>query len=401
MIVHTPESGGMSAERLRRLDQAIARRMEAGELAGAAACVARMGRVVHFRAQGMADRERGVPIAEDTIYRMYSMTKPVTAAALLTLLEEGRFQLDDPASAFIPELGSLKVLSRVTPDGPQVEELRRPVTFRHLLTHTAGFCYPNAGGSGAEKLLAASFPTDATAEFAMDLDQAVKTLCGVPLAHQPGEGWTYGLSIDVVGRLIEVIAGRPLDLFLQERIFGPLAMRDTGFSIPEEKRGRAAIVYGKGPGGTLDRVAWATDVYFKKPLFLSGGGGLVSTAEDYLRFALMLLNGGELDGQRVLGRRTVKLMMQNHVPQIMGLPSVSSGDAFGLGYGYGLGGRVMLEEYAGLFGSVGTYGWSGMACTDFLVDPKEGIVALFLAQAIPWPPSIMEQFRTLVYQALV
>jgi CubicO group peptidase (beta-lactamase class C family) len=401
MIIHTPESMGLSSTRLQRLDESFRRRIEAGELMGVATCVARMGRVVHFHAQGMADREKGLPLAEDAIYRMYSMSKPVTAVALLTLLEEGRFQLDDPVSAFIPELGSLKVLKGMTAKGPEVEELKRPVSIRHLFTHTAGFCYPSPQGSDAEKLLAKEVVTDATVDITMKLEEAVSRIARVPLAHQPGEGWTYGLSIDVLGRVIEVISGKTLDAFLQERIFGPLGMTDTGFFAPEEKHGRLAAVYGKNAKGVLERVPWATDAYHAKPLFLSGGGGLVSTAEDYMRFALMLLNGGELDGARILGRRTVKLMTLNHVPQLMDLPAVKSGMAFGLGYGYGLGGRVMLEEYPGLYGSAGTYGWSGMAGTDFFVDHKEGLTALYMTQIIPWPPAMMEQFRTFVYQALV
>ncbi len=183
--------------------------------------------------------------------------------------------------------------------------------------------------------------------------------------------------------------------------FDPLGMVDTDFRVPEAKHNRLAVVYGRSDKGRLERVAWATDAFRKKPALLSGGGGLISTAEDYMRLACMLANGGELDGVRILGRRTVKLMAENHIPGLMGLPRVRDGSAFGLGCGYGLGGRVVVEEYAGLFGSAGTYSWDGLAGTSFFVDPREEMTALFLTQITPWPPAMVEQFKTLVYQALV
>jgi CubicO group peptidase (beta-lactamase class C family) len=400
MVIHEPVSAGMSARRLRRLDEAYARRIEAGELMCAASCVARRGRVVHFHVQGMADRELGTPLAEDTIHRLFSMSKPVTAVAALTLLEEGRFQLDDPVSAYIPELGRLKVLRRLTDDGPQVEEPRRPVTVRHLFTHTAGFCYPDSRGSGAERLLASAMGSEAIICLPMDLARLMTVLASVPLACHPGEDYEYGLSIDVLGRLIEVVSGRPLDEALQERVFGPLGMADTGFFVPEGKHGRLAAVYEKDEAGGLRRMPSYTDAFNRKPLFLSGGGGLVSTAEDYLRFGLMLQNGGELDGARVLGRRTVRLMTLNHIPHLMRLPAIRSGRAFGPGYGYGLGGRVLVDERAGLWGSAGSYGWNGALGTLFFVDHAQEVAAMLLTQIDAWPPSHYEQFRTLVNQAI-
>jgi CubicO group peptidase (beta-lactamase class C family) len=226
-------------------------------------------------------------------------------------------------------------------------------------------------------------------------------LVKAPLAHQPGARFTYGFSIDVLGRLIEVLSGKPLDVFLERRIFGPLGMRDTFFAVPAEKKDRLAVVYGKGRDGTLQRNDLVSRGYEMAPRFLSGGGGLYSTAPDYLAFAQMLTNGGELGGARILGRRTVDLMRSCHVPQIMDLPSVRDGSAFGPGCTYGLGGRVVADDSKGLFGSVGTYGWDGAAGTTFLTDPQEELTALFFTQVSPWPAGIHEQFKTLVYQALV
>ena len=233
------------------------------------------------------------------------------------------------------------------------------------------------------------------------LEGWISRLVKAPLAHQPGAGWTYGFSIDVLGRLIEVISGKPFDAFLKERLFGPLGMPDTDFYAPPEKHSRLAKVYGMRPEGGLERVEWSTNGYHRKPGFLSGGGGLVSTAADYLRFAQMLLNGGELDGERVLGRRTVRAMGQNHASRLP-YPVFPAEWRRHLGCAMGLGVRTVADEAAvGINGSLGTIGWSGLATTDFWVDPQEELIGLFLAQMIPGPGAVHDQCMTLVYQALV
>jgi CubicO group peptidase (beta-lactamase class C family) len=400
-MVHTqPEAVGLSSARLARIGAAIRRRIERREIAGAIAVVARRGRIAHLECHGLMDVEAARPMAPDTILRMYSMTKPVTAVAALTLHEEGWFELDDPASAFLPELGGLKVLKSMGERGPELEGLARPVSIRHLFTHTSGICYPNPEGSPAEKLLALEAGNLGNAEEHPS-EELVKWMARAPLAHQPGAGWTYGFSTDVLGRLVEVVSGKPLDAFLEERLFSPLGMRDTAFFVPEEKHARLAKVYGPDKEGKLAPVPWSNAAFHAKPRFLSGGGGLVSTAGDYLRFALMLQGGGELDGERVLGRRSVRLMMSGHIPQLAELPAVKQGTAFGPGHTFGLGGRVLVDEAIGLRGSAGTYGWDGMASTTFWVDPREELVGMLLPQAIPGPANLHEQFRTLVYQALV
>jgi CubicO group peptidase (beta-lactamase class C family) len=395
-----PEEVGLSSARLSRIDPVMQRRVDQGELAGVITVVARKGKIAHLKCFGMMDIESRKPMQPDAILRFYSMSKPITSAALLTLYEEGCFQLDDPVSAFIPELKELKVLRRMTPAGPELEYPVRPVTIRHLFTHTSGICYPNPEGSPAEKLLAEAMGPHEGGDEGGSLADWIPLLAKAPLAHQPGEAWTYGFSIDVLGRLAEVISGKPFDEFLQERLFGPLGMVDTGFYAPPDKAERLAKVYGLRKEGGLELVEWSTNAFSRKPKFFSGGGGLVSTAMDYLRFAQMLLNGGALDGVRVLGRKIVALMASNHVPQLA-LPCIQEGWAFRLGYTMGLGMRVVVDEAAsGLSGSVGSFTWAGLAATDFWVDPREELIGLFLPQAIPGPAGMHEQYRVLVYQAL-
>jgi CubicO group peptidase (beta-lactamase class C family) len=399
MNAATPESVGMSPERLARLDAVFARRIESRELPGVATMVARRGSVVHAHVQGMADIETGKPLAEDTIYHIYSMTKPVTAVALLTLMEEGLFQLDQPAADFIPELGSLTVLVKTGTKPARRVKLARPVTFRHLFTHTSGFCYPAKKGTPVEKLMAVEMGGDDFREVPLTLEQWMKKVVRVPLAHQPGEGWTYGFSIDVLGRLVEVLSGMTFDRFLQRRLFVPLGMPDTSFAVPEEKLPRIATVYRNDGRGGLEKAEIENRGYGTRPAFISGGGGLFSTPRDYIRFAQMLVNGGELEGVRILGRRTVDLMCMSHVAGLP-IPPEKKADAFSPGFTFGLGGRVVEDESVGLQGSRGTYSWDGLACTTFFADPREELAALFFTQISTWPPRIHEQFRTLVYQAL-
>ncbi len=393
-----PEAVGLSGARLARIGTVLRARIGRGDLAGAIAVVARKGGVAYLRCEGLMDVEAGKPMAQDAILRFYSMSKPVTAAAILMLYEEGYFQLDDPVSAFIPEFKDLKVLVRMADSGPELADLQRPVTFRHLFTHTSGLCYPNPEGTPAEKLLAEAMGgprEDYT------LEEWIPRLVKGPLVHQPGADWTYGFSIDVLGRLVEVISGQPFDVFLKERLFAPLGMVDTDFYVPPEKHSRLAKVYSRRESGGFEVVDWSNDAFWTKPKFFSGGGGLVSTAADYLCFAQMLVNGGALDGNRLLGRRTVRLMASGHIPQLMNQPRFAEGRAFGPGCTFGLGGRVFMDEAVGLYGSAGTYSWDGMACTTFWADAKEELVGMLLPQMISWPVALHEQFKVSVYQALI
>jgi CubicO group peptidase (beta-lactamase class C family) len=396
-----PESVGLSGKRLGRIGEAVQRRIDKGEIAGAVSVVARKGKVAHLLCQGASDVEAGVPMRPDTLFRIYSMSKPVTAAALLTLYEEGHFKLDDPIGSFIPELSHFNVVTGGSLEAPILVPLETPVTLRQLFTHSAGICYPNQAGTLAERLMEQAVMGPQHEEADGPLDEFVRRLARAPLAHQPGAAWTYGFSTDVLGRLIEVISGKSFDAFLSERIFTPLGMEDTFFFVPPEKHDRLGKVYAPRAGGGVEVVEWATHAFSTKKLFLSGGGGLVSSASDYLQFASMLLGSGELDGVRVLGRRTVDLMFSGHIPQLMDRPEIRDGSAFGPGQTYGLGGRVLVDESKGLFGSIGTYGWDGLASTTFWVDRKEELVAMLFPQMIPGPAGMHEQFRTLVYQALI
>jgi len=371
------------------------------ELAGAVSLVLRRGRIAHLESRGLMDLESRRPMTEDAILRFYSMSKPVTAVALLTLYEEGLFQLDDPVSAYIPEFASFKVFKAMGPKGPELEDLARPVTVRHLFTHTSGLCYPDPKASPVSMLMSEAMGGPGDAADRADLAGWIPLLAKAPLAHQPGAGYTYGFSIDVLGRLVEVLSGKAFDAFLRERVLDPLGMVDTDFYVPTAKKERLAMVYARRKEGGLEPVDWSNNAYWKKPRFLSGGGGLVSTAADYLRFARMLLGGGELDGVRILGRKTVDLMASCHIPQLMDRPEVKEGRWFGpSGHTYGLGGRVVARE-EGLFGSVGTYSWDGMAGTTFWVDFREDLVGMLLPQMIPGPPGLSWRFRSLVYQSLI
>jgi CubicO group peptidase (beta-lactamase class C family) len=395
-----PESVGLSSGRLARLDAHFEERIRRREIPCAATLVSRKGRLVHASVQGMADIEHGTPLAPDTIHHIYSMSKPITAVALLMLMEEGVFHLDQPAADFLPEMAGMQVIASMDGDRPVLVPLARPISIRHLFTHTSGICYPAAGGTPAERLLAGVLGEKDFREPEMNLREWMTRLVRSPLAHQPGEGWTYGFSIDVLGRLVEVMAGTTFDRFLEERLFRPLGMADTFFAIPDAKLPRLAVVYADDGNGGLTVNAPASRAYGVKPAFFSGGGGLFSTAPDYLRFAQMLVNSGSLDGVRILGRATVDLMCRSHIPQLANLASVKDGTAFGQGCTFGLAGRVVVDESRGLNGSAGTYSWDGLAATTFFVDRREELTALFFTQVNPWPARLHEHFRTLVNQAL-
>jgi CubicO group peptidase (beta-lactamase class C family) len=414
-VVDKPADLGLSAERLARIGPFFEERyVRRGALAGVLTAVARRGQLAHLSCSGVREVSTGAPLNPDTIFRAYSMTKPIVSVALMTLYEEGRFQLDDPVSRFIPEFAELRVWDDGTPLAYRTVYPERPMQIRDLLTHTSGLTYGFMARHpvdalyrrrGVEGRTAALAPMED--EPSVDLAEMVAKLAELPLQFSPGTRWNYSVSTDVCGHLVEVISGQPLDRFLAARVFEPLRMVDTGFAVRAEQADRLAACYAVTAADKLavaDPVA--TSSYRSMPTFLSGGGGLVSTAADYLRFTLMLLNGGELDGARVLGRKTVEFMTLNHLPTGGDLASMGQrvfSETTYEGIGFGLGFSVMLDPArAAVVGSVGEYAWGGAASTMFWVDPREELVGLLLTQLIPsssYP--LRREMKALTYQALI
>jgi CubicO group peptidase (beta-lactamase class C family) len=396
-----PEEVGMSSERLGRIRTAMQRYVDKGLVPGVVTLVARRGRIVHFDALGFRDVEAKAPMTTDTIFRIASMTKPIASVALMMLYEEGHFLLSDPISKFLPEFSSLKVALVAPPEerigAPyKLVPAARPITMKHVLTHTAGFPNSYRGITQSEYLKSAAQrkPGDTMAD-------SVKRLAAMPLNFHPGDAWEYGPATDVVGRLVEVISGLTLDDFLQKKIFVPLKIKDTHFYLPQSKLSRFAANYQpddkNGNRIKLVEAPNAESRYVKEPhVYFSGAGGLVSTAADYVRFHQMMLNGGELDGVRLLGRKTVELMTANHIGD---LPIWLTGP----GYGFGLGYSVVRDVGAsGQPGSIGQYGWGGAFCTYFQVDPKEELIAIVMTQVRPYDHlNIRQEFWMLASQAIV
>lgn len=419
-----PSREGISAERLQRITDHMNARVDKGIMVGGQGVIARNGRVVYNKTYGMADREQARLMEEDAIYRIYSMTKPITAVALMMLYEEGHFFLNDPVAMYIPELGDLKVAvstadsqagavsDGTTSTGGGVGDenqtgltrapLRQP-TIRDLLRHTAGFTYGIFGDTEVDKLY-----REAKLFEAKDLEEFVTILGTLPLQYEPGSRWHYSVSVDVQGRLVEAISGMSFGEFLRQRIFEPLEMHDTSFVLPAEKLDRLTQIY--APEGTKVGYdgAWqrsrsqklevadarVSEGYLERGKFESGGGGLLSTSNDYMRFSLMMLNGGELDGVRLLSPKSVQLMTRSHtgkLPTPFGRPGV----AFGLGFAV-----VMDSGQVGEIGSDGEYNWGGAAGTRFWIDPDEDLVGLFMVQSIPHQTRLGPEFHTLTYQAI-
>jgi CubicO group peptidase (beta-lactamase class C family) len=398
---------GLSRERLERVRAALAATVERGELAGGVVLVARRGEVAYFEAVGLADQASRRPMRRDSIFRIASMTKPVTSVAALMLLEEGRFQLSDPVARYIPQLGGLKVLRDPTGPLDAVEDLAREMTIRDLLTHTSGLTASFMGEAPIHQAYEKQGITGSRTPH--DPATFIARLATLPLAHQPGTRFAYGTSTDVLGHLVAVVSGQPFEAFLAERIFEPLGMGDTGFVVPAAKLERLTTRYAPAEGGGLQVTdPGGPDSLWARPRrFASGAGGLVSTAPDYLRFAQMLANGGELDGVRLLGRKTVELMTLPHLTaqerEVTFLARVFPGVSFGLGVS-------VLEDVArrGLPGSVGSFGWGGAAGTHFWVDPHEQLIGILMVQLQPQvllratpAPFNARHFELLTYQALV
>ncbi|HEX5378339.1 MAG TPA: serine hydrolase domain-containing protein [Phenylobacterium sp.] len=399
-----PEALGFSGDRLKRLDAFLARKyIEPGLIPCAQVQILRNGKLVHETVQGHADRERGKPLSRDTVYRIYSMTKPITSVAFMMLVEEGLVALDDPVSRFIPEWKGLGVYSAGL--GPYLTTPPvRPMQMVDLLRHTSGLTYgfqTRSNVDAAYRKLKIADPTGP-----LDMDGFVAELAKLPLEFSPGEAWNYSISTDVLGVLVQRISGKPFGQFLQDRIFGPLGMTETGFTVRPDQSARFAACYNAKPGGGMTlQDDPETSAYLKAPNFQSGGGGLVSTADDYMKFCRMLLGRGELDGQRLLAPKTLKLMASNHLPGGQDLTHLSRSlfsEATNAGVGFGLGFAVTFDPVkAMLTSSPGEFYWGGAASTAFWIDPVEDVAVVFMTQLMPsstYP--IRRELRTLVYSAL-
>jgi CubicO group peptidase (beta-lactamase class C family) len=389
-----PEDVGMSSERLGRVKAVMQRYVDRREVAGAVTLVARHGRVVHLESVGHRDAEAAAPMTADSIFRLASMTKPIVTVAALMLYEQGEFQLTDPVSKWLPEFQSMQLIQPGAVPGTYTLTIARtPITIKHVMTQTAGL--QNSDGVLAaeyQKVAPRSVPNDTLGAF-------VSRLAAMPLNFEPGTQWHYGPSgtaTNVVGRLVEVISKQGLERLLTERIFRPLQMNDTYFYLPEAKLARFTVLYRPGAGNRIeiDERPTTESLYYRERTYFSGSGGLVSTASDYFRFQQMLLNGGEFDGVRLLGRKTVELMTANHTGTLH--------TATAPGYGFGLGVQVVTDVGAtAQLGSIGTYGWGGAQGTIMFNDPVEQIAAAMMIQLRPYAHlNIRRDFRTLTYQAL-
>lgn len=396
---------GLDLNRLNR----IAGHMEdkylaTGKLPCAVTLVAREGRIVWQQAQGLMDVERGKPAQLDTLFRIYSMTKPITSIALMQLYEQGRFLLDDPVHKYIPSWSNLRVYkSGIYPDFVTTPT-QRPMTIRDLLTHQAGLSY---GFSCRTNVDAAYRELKLDGHAGLTLEGLIDELSRLPLEFSPGTAWNYSLATDVCGYLVQLLSGKPLDTYFDEHIFKPLGMHDTFFSVPAEHLHRFAACYQHQPGDTFSLQDDPQSSHFaRRHGYLSGGGGLISTISDYHRFAQALANGGELDGTRIIGRKTLEFMRMNHLPGNTDLPSISTGGFSETPYdgsGFGLGFAVKTDiAKSQTIGSPGEYGWGGMAGTTFFIDPVEDLVVIFMTQLIPSSAYMVRQeLRALVYGALI
>jgi CubicO group peptidase (beta-lactamase class C family) len=391
-----PETLGLDSERLGRINRAMQGYVDQGKLPGAITIVARRGEIAHAGCVGWMDLEAKVPVRLDTLYPIFSMTKPVTSVALMMLYEEGRFHLFDPVSKFIPEFKGVQVYVKTDGEAPELTDAEREITIHDLLTQVAGLMSDFWLDPSLTRLVeeAGLYQPDLT------LQEFTNRLSKLPLIHQPGQAWRYGDAYEVLARLIEVISNTPFAAYLKQRIFEPLGMEDTGFGIAEEQQDRVAKYYGFSETGGL--VEAVESPRFRPSSIPRGGFGLVSTASDYMRFAQMLLNGGELDGVRLLGRKTVQYMTRNHLPRELLPLQIAPGWELP-GYGYGLGFGVVTDAVQSkVMGSEGQYFWDGIEGTWFWVDPTEELIGLIMLRMEPWTwIPVCYAFQVLTYQAIV
>ncbi|MEI8646954.1 serine hydrolase [Paraglaciecola sp. Hal342] len=389
-----PKKVGMSQARLERIEPAMQAFVDEQKLAGTLTLVARKGKVVHVEGVGYRDREAKAPMSEDTIFRIYSMTKPITAVAALTLWEQGKFQMNDPVSKYLPELANLKVYAGMDGENMVLEDTSKVMTIKQLFTHTAGFSY-GFTQSPVDKL----YQQSALFSGQIKRQDLLKEVAKLPLNHQPGSKWNYSIGTDIIGILVERLSGQTLGAYFEQHIFEPLEMDDTGFYVPEDKQDRLAQIYViNQQGQTVPMENEPLGDYLSAPEIESGGGGLVSTIEDYYIFTQMLLNGGEYQGKRILGRKTVEYMRTNHLPtSLIPFEPTSTGE------GYGLAMSVTVDEQgANTMGSAGDYGWAGAASTYFRIDPKEQMIVISMTQLMPSSYfSYNKDFKNIAYQALI
>lgn len=406
LIEAAPEAVGMSSARLRHVSRIVQGYVDDRRLAGAISMVARRDRLVHFETYGLMDAEAGTPMRPDAIFRMASMTKPIASVALMTLYEEGRFQLDTPIYEFIPAFKDVKVFAGGSADSYDVRRPTQSITMRHILTHTAGL-EPAVGTTPVTEIYRRTGITEPSPMGT--LAERAAALASVPLAYDPGTRFTYGLATDLVGRVCEVLAGMPIDRFLDERVLGPLQMTDTSFHVGGAKRARLAASYDQTKDGAPTFVASPQSAdarYAESATFFSTAGGLTSTASDYLRFCRMLARGGELDGERILGPRTLRFMASNHLPGGVELdsmiPHAVSPTWIAPGTGFGLGFAVLLDAArAQVLGTPGEFYWGGARSTAFFVSPAEDLIMIFLTQLGGSNYAIRRQLRVATYQALI
>ena len=424
-----PENVGLNADRLKYLSEHFDRYVDEGKIPGYLVLIARRGKAAYLHRYGLRDVEAGLPVEEDTIFRIYSMTKPITSVGIMMLYERGLLQLDDPASAFIPAFKHLEVFESGDADSYQTIPAEREMTIRDLLTHTSGLTYEFFNAHPVDAMYRQRNLTGSNA-CEMSLAALVGHLGELPLVFSPGTRWNYSYATDVLGHVIEVISGQTLDRFFADEILEPLGMVDSAFSVAPDHVDRFAAGYERDGDGFRLTDTPRESLYLKPPIFLSGGGGLASTASDYLRFCQMMLNKGAFDGVRILGRKTVEFMTCNHLPNNVDLTSMgytlhgptrdaATGVRLGVRYnrrrggirtetrhdgiGFGLGGAVLLDPAAAhILGSPGEFTWGGAASTAFWIDPREEMTVIFLTQLIPSSSHpIRRELRVLANQAIV
>ncbi|MGB9747130.1 MAG: serine hydrolase domain-containing protein [Bacteroidales bacterium] len=387
---------GFDPVRLARIDSLCEHAVQKNILPNFVTFVARHGQIVHYKAYGYRNQEKNIPAQKDDIFRLASMSKAIVTVALMTLYEEGKFLLDDPLAKYIPAFSNMKVMENFDPvkGTYTTRPAKGQITIWHLLTHTSGIHYGDLSGN---KLYEKAGIPVLHCKDSLTIAQVVERLAAQPLMHDPGAGWTYGLNTDVVGRLVEIFSGKPLDVALKERIFDPLGMKDTWFYLPEKDYPRLVTLYGKEHPDSLLKLSendlFQTYAVSGAKTYFSGGAGLVGTIEDYARFCQMLLNKGTFNGKHILSRKTIDIMTMNQI-----------GD-FGVWGGenkFGLGFEIMTENFnRHILGSVGSFKWGGMYYTDYLIDPQEDMIFLFFTNVYPYAgPDLHQYFRIMVYQAL-
>jgi CubicO group peptidase (beta-lactamase class C family) len=396
LLTAKPKDVGLDSDKLQKAHDAVQALIDKKEVAGAVVAVARKGKVVMFEAFGESEAGSGKPMKTDSIVRIYSMSKPITTVAAMILVEEGKIGLDDPVSKYLPEFKNLRVLAGKDKSDETVEAKREP-TIRDLMRHTAGLTYGFFGNAAIDQLYKKagilSTPGDSLQDMMVKLGK-------LPIAFQPGTRWNYSVSVDVLGRVVEVVSGKPLDEFFDERIFKPLDMKDTGFYVPEDKADRFTASHGidKEKKTLIANEPAAKSRFLNKPKLLSGGGGCVGTARDYLRFCQMMLNGGELEGVRILKKETVAEMTKNQLEE-EAMKAKNGGHAdVGDGFGLGFGVRVGKDDQL-LGRAVDEYWWGGAASTHFWISPKQELVVVALEQFMPSRPKLQLAIKPLIYQA--